>query len=248
MALPVVPILIIGLAALVMGGRRKPGVKNGGPSPDVPSESDAIDTAVKQGGTIDQMTNRAYWASHPECPHKLDPADPTHAECIAIWSRLRDRVKQKADGKKPGPTAETCDVDQIRPRTVDGKKQMWMCIGQVWQPIKKILPAHFYTVVEGHKTASTKTPAGEEPSGVEVILEYMGPQPFDREGWATVATLLAAAPFADHGYSVCASGPMPGSLVLTRRDGEKVDSVELNLNQPASLISHDALMALNEWS
>jgi hypothetical protein len=49
------------------------------------------------------MANAAYWLSHPECPRQIDPNDPSHADCVAIWKRLRKRIDDRLAGKKKAP-------------------------------------------------------------------------------------------------------------------------------------------------
>jgi hypothetical protein len=67
------------------------------------TEEEAIALAIEEGGTRDEMANNAYWDSHPECPQKLDAKDPSHASCIKIWKRIRKKLDDYLDGKKPPP-------------------------------------------------------------------------------------------------------------------------------------------------
>jgi hypothetical protein len=55
----------------------------------------AAEQAIASLGTgrdLMTLTDAAYRAAAPACPRPLDPGDPTHADCIRVWLRLRDLV------------------------------------------------------------------------------------------------------------------------------------------------------------
>lgn len=60
-----------------------------------PALKRAADETVQSLGTGTDMmtlTDTAYRAARPDCPGRLDPDDPTHADCIRAWLQLRDLI------------------------------------------------------------------------------------------------------------------------------------------------------------
>ena len=88
----IIPIAVIAvIAAAAAGGGKKR--KRGERLPDFEwTEDEAIEMAIIAGGTLSEMANDAYWTSHPECPHQIDPNNPDHIECIEIWSAIYDEI------------------------------------------------------------------------------------------------------------------------------------------------------------
>lgn len=118
-------ILALVAAAAVAVGKKKTGDV---PAPVPPSkrpmsEEEAVEAAIQRGGSRDTMTNMVYWASHPDCPQKLDGDDPSHEWCLKIWLRLRDKINArlrkppKKPPKAPPPPTSRDECDPLDPGT-----------------------------------------------------------------------------------------------------------------------------------
>lgn len=55
----------------------------------------AARSVVERHGTgvpLAVLTNRAYHQVRPSCPARLDPDDPSHADCVRVWLQLRSLI------------------------------------------------------------------------------------------------------------------------------------------------------------
>lgn len=84
------------VARNVLAAPKKPTVKKYGPDKAV---STAIEELGENAGVM-TLTDLAYPLAYPNCPPLLDPDDPTHADCIAKWIDLRDRVAKRVPAGK----------------------------------------------------------------------------------------------------------------------------------------------------
>jgi hypothetical protein len=97
-----------GVLALVIGGvvyaKTKGPTKETAMTPD-----DAIERAIEILGasaTPTEVTDAAYSMAYPDCPEKLDPSEPTHAQCIDLWKGLHALAKQALPGQRPRPVPD----------------------------------------------------------------------------------------------------------------------------------------------
>jgi hypothetical protein len=113
--------LIIGgltAAAALIGGYAYAQSQVPEPSP-LPSPRAAVRKAIKMlpGEDSIEIADAAYVMAYPDCPPKLDPDDPTHADCIAKWLELREialeeleaptkKKKKRPSGTSPEPEPE----------------------------------------------------------------------------------------------------------------------------------------------
>jgi hypothetical protein len=113
-------------------------------TPPPMTEDEAVEAALQRGGSRDQMANMAYWASHPECPTKLDSGNPTHAGCVQVWRRLRDKIAarqtgQKKPGKSPPPPSPQDECDPLDPTTW-GAGNICFHDGTRWKRVPEAAP------------------------------------------------------------------------------------------------------------
>lgn len=110
----------VGFIGYKLFGKKAKAAEKGPPPPM--TEDEAVEAALQRGGSQGEMANMAYWASHPECPVKLEPNNPAHATCVQIWLRLRDKIAARQTGQKkptkpPPPPSPQDECDPLNPDT-----------------------------------------------------------------------------------------------------------------------------------
>lgn len=99
------PIMAIAAGAFLLMGR-------GGMS-KTNKESDAILTVIGDTGlgvSAFEITDKAYWLAYPECPKKLDPANPEHQTCLESWMRIWADVKARKVAGRTTPGVSDMDT------------------------------------------------------------------------------------------------------------------------------------------
>lgn len=145
-----------GVVRAIIGGQRRKRSSD-------PDLIRAVEETLAKGrsGSLHGLTDRAYRLARPGCPTRLDPDDPTHEQCIAVWLEVRDLVAARL----PPPVIESADGVVASGPAADIRTWLASLTPEQRSGLREIVGTAHYDRI------TARADAGDDPGTVDALLD-----------------------------------------------------------------------------